>query len=167
MLRNPEPVVEARRQRVFEAWAAGKHQAQIAAAEKITQSQVSRDLAAALAQMNPPGGWKKSKKLRAQLLSQLGYVESELLAAWHRSRNPKERRKGKEVTPGDTKGNGKTEAEKTVEGRDGNPAFLTELRKFWEFKAKLLVLVHDDLQEELGNLLAELERRSRERGFDI
>jgi hypothetical protein len=126
-----------RRRRVFAAWSKGRPQHLIADDEKVHHSQVTRDIDAVCKELHGRR-LDESERDRYELLGKLAHAESELLAAWERSKQPRERRTTKTVRPGQ---GGKTAARdeggKVTEGRDGNPKFMGELRALWELKARL------------------------------
>jgi hypothetical protein len=186
--KNNDPAVEARQLRIFKGWAAGTSTNDLAEAEGISQRQAQRDLVDALAKIRPLGSWKNVEKIKMELLDKTIHAETELLGAWERSKKPKERRKGKTTEPtappppapdgqsatpdaqparGRRSAGGKTESEKVVEGRDGNPRFIEALQRLWEFRAKVLGLLRDQISKELAAMLEEVERRIKDRGFDV
>ncbi len=137
------PALEARRARVLKGWCEGKTQLQLAEQEKVVVGQISRDLAACWAKLAPQSE-HDAKAALWELLAKVAYGEAELLAAWERSKQPREKKKGKKVEPGTGPGKkvaGRKEAETITEGRDGNPRFWERLESLWQFKARLLGLL--------------------------
>lgn len=133
--------LEQRRLRVFRAWSTGTSQIELAEREKVHPGQICRDIAAVLHTLPGPDS-NDAEKAKLTLLGKLLHVESELLAAWERSKKPRTRRKAKTVKPrGQSKATGLEEAEAVEEDRDGNGRFLELLQANWEKQAKLLGLI--------------------------
>lgn len=132
--------LEQRRRRVFVRWALGKNQMEQAAEEGVDQKQISRDLAAAFASMAGKIGPEHVEAALLEMLGKIAHAEAELLAAWERSKKPRERRTGKQIKPSGGRA-GREEGTKLIEGRDGSVRFMTELRALWELKAKILGLI--------------------------
>ena len=138
--------LEARRLRVWNGRCLGKSVYDLADEEKVHWSQICRDVSAVARKLGRKLKPKDVEKVRLELLGKTFHAEAELLAAWERSKRPKERKKAKRIdaqaATGKSKGKpGKTEAEHVTEGRDGNPKFMAELRANWELQAKLLSLI--------------------------
>jgi hypothetical protein len=137
--------VEARRQRVFEAWAHGQRQYEIARTERVHQGQISRDISAVLAELNSDTPKEDRKQLLVEHLGFIAMLVSEALGGWHRSQQPRERRRAKNIrTPANGKKKGsidREEGERVTEGRDGNPRFLERLQRLCELSARLHGLI--------------------------
>lgn len=142
--------LKLRRHRVFQKWSVGIPQNQIAHEEDLSGAQISRDLDAVLAELHGRG-LDDSDRHRLEMLGKLAHAETELLAAWERSKQPKERRTTKTVRPdAKSKAGARDEGGKVTEGRDGNPKFIAELRALWESKASILNLLSPTRHEHAG-----------------
>jgi hypothetical protein len=158
--------LEKRRLRVFAAWTKGTTPLALAAREGVSRAQISRDVAAVCATLAPPD-WTDADKSRLELLGKLAYAESELLAAWERSKQPRERRRAKKVEGGASGAPGRQEGEKITEGRDGNPRFWERLQSLWELRSRLCGLIQNVISQELADQLGRLQKRARELGHDV
>src|SRR5262249_41367888 len=87
-------------------------------------------------------GLEDAGRSKLELLGKIAHAEAELLAAWERSKKPRQRTRGKKVEGGGrARGQDRREAETVTEGRDGNPKVWTELRQLGELKARILGLM--------------------------
>jgi hypothetical protein len=160
----PNNAVQERRRRVFAAWTQGATQLALAEQEGISQSQISRDIAAVCA-MLAPVDWREVDKNRQELLGRITYAESEMLAAWERSKLPKQRDKQKQSSG---RGKGRLDDVEVVrEGRDGNPRFIERLESLWMLRARLVGAIQNTITEQLAQQLAALEKAAREHGHAI
>lgn len=163
----PKPAPEERQLRMFEAWTKGTTQLSLAAQEGISQGQVSRDIAAVCAKLAPPD-WRNVAKCKLDLLGRIAYAESELLAAWERSKLPKQRNRQKQAAGLGRGGKGKRDDVEVVsEGRDGNPRFWERLESLWLFRARIVGAIQNTITEQLAEQLAALEKAAREHGHAI
>jgi hypothetical protein len=150
--------LEQRRRRVFRAWSLGTSRQQIADDEKLGVQQISRDLAATVGHLH---GAKPRGDVEADALAMLGriaHMESELLAAWERSKKPRQRSrakvkrgkaeaaKGKRADPNESGAVTGAEQEEVTEGRDGNPRFIDTLKALWQLKAHIQGILKQTLE---------------------
>jgi hypothetical protein len=131
---------ESHLEQVTEMYLRGKFQSEIAVALKISQPQVSYDVA--IIQKR----WRKSSlvnwdKARAKELERIDSLEREYWAAWEASKT--ERTKTRQETDGTLDKNKKLTVKKAStekEQRDGNPAFLAGVIACIDRRCKLLGL---------------------------
>lgn len=104
--------------------------------------------------------------MRYRLIEQYRKARRELWAAWERSQRPKAKSKRKSIPMPAAEGSNRVVDqtilnENTVEGRDGNPAFLVALMKAIEGEAVLLGLQNEPIQpgeDTLTDSAAKLQR---------
>jgi transposase-like protein len=133
--RHPEAVHAERRLQVARLYyRGGLSQQKIAKRVKVTQQQVSLDLAAVREQWKQQMG-EKLDELKVEQLIKLDMIEAESLRGWRRSLRDAERKRAKIVN---AEGEARQETEKTSEGQSGDPRFLNEARQCVADRRKML-----------------------------
>ncbi len=149
---------------IAECLVKGWSQNRIAAYLEMSVGQISHDVKVVKSRWQAERHELTDQYVSAQIL-EIAILKEQAWDAWVRSCKPREKNMTRKAVPGNEEIKALLTAELRKEERDGNPAFLAEIRGLMERQAKLLGLDRPT-RIDVNLLRAQAEEYARELGLD-